>query len=127
MSFDARVQAFAARFLSARAFELIVEPALADMQFERASGRASLGCCRRAVLRAVCGGVWVDLRRGSLDFLALTLVPVGYYLSLVIICFDFFAFPIPIARGLVATVMLVLVFACGPVMVCFWPERRSAD
>ena len=127
MSFDARVQAFAARFLSGRAFELIVEPALADLQFEQACGRASLGRCRLAVLRAVFGGLCADLRRGSMDFLALTMMPVCYYLSLVVICFDFFAFPIPIARGLIAAAVLLLVFAFGPVMVCFWPERRSAE
>lgn len=127
MSFDARIHAFAARFLSGRVFELIVEPALADAQFEQTTGRASVARCRVAVVRAVLGGFCADLRRGSRDFLALTLMPVCYYLSLVIICFDFFSFPIPIARGLFAAAVLVLVFALGPVMVCFWPERRPAE
>ena len=56
MSFEARVIAFADRFLSERNVQLIVEPALADLQFD--GGTAPLGrtANRLAVLKAVAGG-----------------------------------------------------------------------
>ena len=37
MSFDARIMAFAERFLSDRTFQLVVAPALADLQFEHSA------------------------------------------------------------------------------------------
>ena len=127
MSFESRIVAWSSRFLSSRAFEMIVVPALADLQFEQATGRATAARGRLAVARAAIGALGADIRRGSLDFLSLTVMPVCYYLALIIICFDFFSLPVPIPHVLTATAVLLLVFACGPVMVCFWPERQSAD
>ena len=46
-------------------FELIVAPALADLQFEEDGGRRSRIADRVAVLRAVAGGVAHDLARDS--------------------------------------------------------------
>ena len=89
MSFESRIIAFADRFLSDRTVQLIVEPALADLQFERGTGPLSRAANRLAVLRAVAGGVRDDVTRGSGGFIALTLMPTCYYLFLMVICFDF--------------------------------------
>ena len=119
MSFNALVIAICDRFVSQRAFDLIVTPALADLEFEEASGRHSRTSSRVAVLRAIAGGVGHEVRRGCGGFLKLTLLSAGYYLFPVAVSVrvfktwpDFF---------LAASVMLVL--SLMPVVVCFWPVR----
>ena len=74
MTFEAVVIAICDRFVSQRAFDLIVTPALADLEFEEAAGRHSRFASRAAVLRAIAGGVGHDVRRGSGGFLRLTLL-----------------------------------------------------
>lgn len=122
MSFESTVIAFAERFLSDRAFELIVVPALADLQFDEEAGRRSRLANRYAVLRAVAGGLCDDVWRESMSVFKLSLLSAGYFMF-------------PLALGIeifktwsqffmVAT--LVLAMSMVPVVVCFWPERRSA-
>ena len=41
MTFETLIVAISDRFLSQRTFELVVEPALADLEFEEAAGRRS--------------------------------------------------------------------------------------
>lgn len=124
MSFDTRIMAFAERFLSARSYQFIVEPALADLQFERAAGRLQRAADHLAVLRAVAGGLRDDLIRASGEFLALTLLPAGYYIFFLLICFDVYS--ISISTGFIVVATMILVLSAGPVMVCFWPERPAA-
>ena len=122
MSFESRVTAFAERFLSERTVQLIVEPALADLQFDSGTAPLSRATNRLAVLRAVVGAVGDEVSRGSAGFIALALMPTCYYLFLMLICFDFR----PASTGLfVAVAMLILVMSLGPVMVCFWPAPRA--
>jgi len=80
MSFESWVVAICDRFVSQRTFDLVVAPALADLEFEEAAGRRSRIGCRAAVLRAIAGGIGQDLRRGSGGFLKLTLLSASYYL-----------------------------------------------
>lgn len=120
--FEQAILAFADRFLTDRTFELIVAPALADMQFD--AGTGVLGRARNyfAVLRALAGGLHDELSRDTFSFLVLTLVPASYYTALLTVFWDFFA-----AEGAVAvlsTGTLILVLSLGPVMACFWPERH---
>lgn len=122
MSFESAVVAFSERFLSARSHELIVAPALADLQFEEEErGRGS----RVALLSAVAGAVRVDAGHHAGTFLLLTLVPACYYFVLIAVCFDFFS---GWKDGVVGTITRVavplLVMSLAPVMVCFWPEHR---
>lgn len=122
MSFDSRIVAFSERFLSDRTFELIVAPALADLQFDGGTGPRSRAANRLAVLKAVAGALRDEVTRGSAGFIALTLMPTCYYLFLMIICFDFR----PSSTGFFFGVaMLILVLSLGPVMVCFWPARHT--
>jgi hypothetical protein len=123
MSFESRTTAFAERFLSTRTFNLVVAPALADLQFEHSAGPRRRAQNRLAVLRAVGGGLRNDLARDCGSFVVLTLVPAGYYIFLMVILFDFFS--IAISTGFFVVALLILVLSIGPVMACFWPERRT--
>jgi hypothetical protein len=122
MSFDARILAFADRFLSERTFQLVVAPAIADLQFEHATGSLRRAANRLAVLRAVGGGLRDDLTRVSGGMLMLTLLPACYHVFLLIICFDVFS--IAISTDFLVAATLILVLSFGPVIACFWPERR---
>ena len=123
MTFESRILAFADRFLAERTVQLIVEPALADLQFDGGTAPLSRAANRLAVLKAVAGGLADEITRASAGFVALTLMPTCYYLFLMLICLDFR----PSSAGLFFTVAsLILVMSLGPVMVCFWPSRRAA-
>ena len=117
--FEARVIAFAGRFLSDRTFELIVAPALADLQFDDGAGR---GRARNyiAVLRALAGGLLDEVTRDTASFFVLTLLPISYYTGLLVVFWDFFA----TTGGVLFTVTLIAVLSLGPVMACFWPARH---
>lgn len=122
MSFESRVMAFSERFLSDRAFHLIVEPALADLQFDEETGRRSRVANRVAVLRAVAGGLGDDLSRDWDSMFKLTLLSTCYFM-----------FPIALAIQAFRTwseflfvAMVVQGLALVPVVVCFWPAPRTA-
>lgn len=120
MSFDARILALAERLLSDRTFRLIVEPAVADLQYEQGAGPIRRAQNRSAVIRAVAGGLGDDLARASGELLMLMLLPACYYLFLLVLCFDFLS--ISISIDFVAVAALILVLSFGPAIVCFWPE-----
>lgn len=122
MSFESRVLSFSERFLSDRAFQLIVEPALADLQFDEEAGRRSRWSNRVAVLRAVAGGLGDDLSRDWYSVLKLTLLSTSYFMFP--ICLGIEAFRTWSDFFIVAT--LVQGMALVPVVVCFWPAPRTA-
>ena len=120
MRFESLVNAFCDRFLAQRTFELVVAPALADLEFETAAGRRNGLAMRGSVLRAVAGGFCHDALRGSDTFLKLTLLSACYYV-----------FPVAVSVGMFETwsaffaaVLLVFAMSLTPVLVCFWPSRR---
>ena len=121
MSFESRVVAFSARFLSRRSVELIVTPALADLQFERECRRRTAS--RLAVIRALAGAMRADAARNAGMFVVLTVVPASYYFVLLTVCFDFFA----VRPGVIEVASPLLVMSVAPARVCFWPERRSIE
>ncbi|HYB93375.1 MAG TPA: hypothetical protein VEC39_00280 [Vicinamibacterales bacterium] len=123
MTFQDGIAAFCDRFLSTRTYELIVAPALADVEFENALGRRGRWANRGAVLRALMGGLSEEMRRGCGSFFKLTLVSVCYY-----------AFPAAMAARFfkswddyLIAIAVVMMLALVPVMVCFWPARRPAQ
>jgi hypothetical protein len=124
MSFDHRIMTFAGRFLSDRTFQLVVAPAVADLQFERAAGPLQRTANRFAVLRAVAGGMRDDLARVSSGMLTLALLPACYYIFLLVVCFDVFS--LSIASDFIVAAALILVLSFAPVVACFWPEREGA-
>lgn len=120
-SFESLVIGFSDRFLSQRTFDLVVAPALADLEFESESGRCDLQAARVAVIRAMAGALGEDIRGGSAGFLKLTLLS-----------FCYFMFPLALGIGYFKTwsafavaASFVLVMSLVPVMVCFWPPRQS--
>lgn len=123
MSFESRVIAFSERFLSDRAFQLIVVPALADLQFDEETGRHRLAN-RLAVLRAVAGAFGDGVWRESGSVLKLTVLSACYFMFPLVFGFDVFKawswFEFSILAAIVMGLSLV------PVMVCFWPARRTA-
>lgn len=124
--FENRIIAFSDRFLTDRTFELIVAPALADLQYDGETTRVGRARNRLAVLRAVAGGLRDEMSRDSASFVTLALLPAGYYTFLVIVFSDFFE----TAGTLVTTAALILVLSLAPVTACFWPTRqptRSTD
>ena len=128
VTFVASVTAFAERFLTDRTFQLIVAPAIADLQFD--DGREDGNRLRRlrnsvAVLRAVGGGVLDELSRDTASFLLLTLLPMSYYVALVTIFWDFFMKNGTMAAP--AAMVAIVVLSLAPVMACFWPERHRAS
>jgi hypothetical protein len=119
MSFESRVTAFAERFLSDRAFELVVAPALADLQFDDEAGRRSPLANRLAVLRAVGGALGDDIRRDSGSLFKLALLSNCYFMFPVAL--GIHAFKTWSEFFIVATIVLAL--SMVPVLVCFWPAR----
>jgi len=121
MSFESRIIAFSDRFLSDRTFRLVVEPALADLQFDEDAGRRSRAANRLAVLRAVAGGLGDDVWRDSGSVFRLALLSACYFM-----------FPLAVGLEIFKTwsdffvvTTLVLGLSQVPVLVCFWPERRT--
>jgi hypothetical protein len=122
MSFESKVMAFSDRFLSDRSFQLVVAPALADLQFDEEAGRRSRVANRVAVLKAVAGGLRLDVRRDSGTLLKLALLSACYYMFPLALGIRFFK----TWSEFFVAFMLVLGLAMMPVLVCFWPERRTA-
>ena len=120
--FENRITAFSERFLTVRTFELIVEPALADLALEPGASRVARAASYLAVLRAVAGGLLDELRRDSGTFFVLALLPTCYYTFLIIVFADFSESP----GGFLSVAALILVLSLSPVMACFWPERRPS-
>ncbi len=122
MSFQSCVIAFADRFLSDRTFDLVIAPALADLQFDEEGGGRHRLASRLAVLKALAGGLRLDVWRDSGTLVKVTLLSACYY-----------SFPLAVGIRYFKTwseffvaITLVLGLSLVPVLVCFWPERRTA-
>jgi hypothetical protein len=124
MSFDDRIIAVAERMLSDRTFQLIVAPAVADLQFERHTGALRQTANRVAVLRALAGATGNDVVRACSGMWLLMLLPASYYIFLLILFFDIYSVALTLDFLYVAALILILSF--GPVAACFLPERRRA-
>ena len=128
MTFVAAITALSERFLSERSFELIVAPALADFQFDATPSRWSRVASHGAVIAAVLGALHEDvIRSGSIgSFVGLAMIPLCYYT---------FWFLVWVPQGVqslgggVMTIVTILMLALSvaPVIVCYWPERRSGN
>jgi hypothetical protein len=123
MTFESAILEFADRFLSERTHQLIVAPALADLQFAGSAGRIARLANRVAVIRAVAGGLRDDLAGMSGSFALLALVPACYYLTMLVLFVNFFA--ALTGPAVVTALAIVGVLSVGPAVICCWPERRS--
>jgi len=119
MTFATRLGTLARRYLSRRSFELIVAPALADLEYEDAAGAGRRTVRQLAVARAFAGAVGDELARESGTFLVLTLVPTAYFAGLMAI----FSGLSTVTAGMVTTTAAVAVLSLGFTIICFRPER----
>jgi hypothetical protein len=117
------VTALSERWLRERTFELVVAPAIADLQFDEAA--AGLGRARNAgaVISAFAWGVYEDLTSdpGSfVTFVALTCIPAAYYTLLILVCA-----PLPFSTNAsrLGVGAIIVIMSLGPVVACYWPER----
>jgi hypothetical protein len=119
-----RLATLAERFLTERSFTLIVAPALADYEFERARGAslATIAWVVRAMTSAACEDVANDLA-GVGTFLAMALLPAFYYAFLFVLCAPW-AFEDGSIKGISLSLMvLTLSISTLSAIACFWPER----
>jgi hypothetical protein len=122
------VMAVSDRFLREQTFELVVAPAIADLQYDEptASGRRHLRNCA-AVLTALAWGVYEEITSDSsaFTFAMLVLIPACYYTALVIACAPEGARVFAQTGPRLAIGALIAVLSFGPAIVCYWPERRA--
>jgi hypothetical protein len=111
------------RFLCTRTFDLIVAPAIADLQYDEATGgRERWLRNRAAVAWAFTSGLCEDAitADGLLMFAALALLPACYYALLIL--------TVAPAIGTSSRLTLALIIGAaslGPVVACYWPERPA--
>ena len=126
MTFIERIESLSLRFLTERSHELIVAPAIADLQHDASSGATlppALG--RVSVLVAFAGALYEDLAADSTVFrvAALVLIPACYYTFLIYLCQPQAAVYVAENFGRLAIPGAIAVLSIGPVMACCWPER----
>lgn len=125
MTFIDRVESLSTRFLSDRTHELIVAPAIADLQYD--AGAADGGIrARLSVLVALAGGAFEDLTSdlSLLTIAGLALIPGIYYAFLLMLVVPEAGTLLAGHWGRFALASGFAVLSLGPVLVCCWPERR---
>lgn len=121
-----RLEARLSRLVHGRTFERVVAPAIADLQFEAASGRAlALLSGYWSVFRALAGGLALDLRTDVRDLAA----EASLLGKLACVQVASQGFPLALAlEGMSVTTAVLLgigmfVVSLGGMLVCFWPPR----
>ena len=125
--FVTRLTAFAERFLSERSFDLIVAPAVADVEFEHAGGFRRGGTL--SVVRAIAGAMFEDVTadvRNTLTFLMLAFIPALYYAFLFMLCAPAGLRTISFDSSVFAFLLAVLLLSTSSAVICYWPERRTS-
>jgi hypothetical protein len=122
------VMAVSDRFLREQTFELIVAPAIADLQYDAPTAdtlRHARNCA--AVLTALLWGLYEEVTSDTsiiFTFALLVMIPSCYYYALLMVAADnstlFDTFGERLALG-----ALVAAMSLGPALACYWPERRS--
>jgi hypothetical protein len=126
MTFIERIETLSSRFLSERSYELIVAPAIADLQHDTDSGTARSHVQGRvSVLVAFAGALCEELTADSsvLRIAGLALIPACYYTFLIFLCVPQAADYVAENLGRLAIPAAIAVLSFGPVLACCWPER----
>ena len=122
------VTALSERWLRERTFELVVAPAIADLQFDEGATGMRRSRNAAAVVSAFAWGLYEDVTSdvGSLvTFLGLTLIPACYYTLLLMVCAPLGDLPFGTLNGRVVVCLAILVLSLGPAIACYWPERPA--
>lgn len=123
--FIGRIESLSSRFLTERSHELIVAPAIADMQHDANSGNpVSAARARASVLAAFGGALYDELTAdsGFLKIAALTLIPACYYTFLIYLCQPQAALYVQANYGRLVLPAAIAVLSIAPVLACCWPE-----
>ena len=119
-----RIESLSARFLSERTHELIVAPAIADVQHDSAQCAAGAKG-HLPVLVAFAGAAYeeltADLRLVTIAGLAL--IPAVYYGFLIVLVVPDAGTYLVAHWGPFALAVGVAMLSFGPVLACCWPER----
>jgi hypothetical protein len=131
MNLVGTVTTLSERWLRDRTFELVVAPAIADLQFDEQATGLRRARNTAAVAMAFVWGLYEDVTSdpGSFGtFALLAAIPACYYTMLVAICAPIrgnpFQFPVSRWGALAAIGLAAFVLSLGPVIACYWPERR---
>ena len=122
------VLAISDRFLREQTFELVVAPAIADLQYDEPAARGPRRARNRAaVVSALAWGLYEEIANNSspLTFAMLVLIPACYYTGLVIACAPEGARVFATGEQRMTIGGLIAVLSFGPAIVCYWPERRT--
>lgn len=130
MTLVAAITTLSDRWLTERTFELVVAPAIADMQYdEQATGlrRARNGA---AVVTAFLWGLYEEVASdpgGLVTFFVIALIPACYYAMLVAVCAPVRgsakSYPLNETGVLVAIGLALFALSLAPALVCCWPSR----
>jgi hypothetical protein len=122
---ETRLVTVARRFLTDRSFALIVEPTIADVEFSPSGRRAG---DLLAIARAIAGAAWEDATSGSgaLTFFGLVLVPAAYFSVLLTLLAPVAVRDLSLAGHLPTVGAAIAALSLMPVLVCYWPDKRSA-
>src|SRR5688572_7749735 len=137
MNLAGTVTSLSERWLSDRTFELVVAPAIADMQYDD----EATGLCRArngaAVITAFLWGLYEEVASdpgGVVTFALIALIPGSYYTMLVAVCAPVrgssFQSPLTGTGVWLAIGLAVFALSLGPALACCWPARpprRSAE
>ena len=133
-----RVDAIAERFLSERAYDLIVAPAIADIECDGSGSPLRPARDYASVFAAFAGAVYEDIAaNGTLVRVAgLAVIPAAYYYFFLILLAApqtaAFAAASPLSgwRAILASsfghlslALLIAVLSLAPVLTCWWPDR----
>lgn len=126
MTFIERIDSLSSRFLTERSYELIVGPAIADLQHDTDSTLEHSLRGHLSVLTAFAGAVYDEVTADSslLMIASLALIPAMYYAFLIILIIPE-AGPFLRARAGFPLVALGAALSFAPVVVCCWPERTT--
>src|SRR5215208_636167 len=125
MTFIQRIDSLSSRFLTERSYELIVGPAIADLQHDASAAPPHSVRGRLSVLVAFAGAVYdeVTADSGLLLIAALALIPALYYAFLIVLIVPEAGTFVTARSGLFVLAVGIAVMSFGPVIVCCWPER----
>lgn len=126
--FIGRIESLSSRFLTERSHELIVAPAIADMQHDADSGSlVSAARARASVLAAFGGALYDELTADAslLKIAALIFIPASYYTFLIYLCQPQAALYVQANFGRLVLPVAIALLSVPPVLVCCWPERTQ--
>jgi hypothetical protein len=125
MTFIERIDSLSSRFLTERSYELIVGPAIADLQHDADAGPQYSLRGRLSVLAAFAGAVYDEVTADSSLFMiaALALIPALYYAFMIVLILPEAGAFVTARASLMVLAVGIAVMSFGPVLVCCWPER----